>query len=323
MLKKPAPLRCVALLGGTGFVGRILAARLQNAGLRSRVLTRDTTHARALWPLPDVECRVVNPYDPTALAPALSGCDAVVNLVGILNERGDSGDGFARAHVTLTRGALAAASDAGVARFVQMSALNANPHGPSHYLRTKGEAEALVQAETRLRGAIVRPSVIFGDGDGLFGRFAPIVRWLPFLPLAGATARLQPVFVGDVVEAVLRILIDDTLAHGAVFELGGPRVMTLGEIVAFTAQATGRRCPVLPLPAPLGRLQAEVCEHLPGKPFSRDNWRSLARDSVVAGEDGLHRLGIVPTPVEAIMPPLLNPGRRARDHDWHRQHARR
>ena len=323
MLKKPTPLRRVALLGGTGFVGRTLAARLQREGLKTRVITRDLGHTRALWTLPDVECRAVNSDDAAAFAAVLDGCDAVVNLVGILNERRDDGRGFAKVHVELTQRALDAASSAGVARFLQMSALNANPAGPSHYLRSKGEAEHKVRAATPMRTAILRPSVIFGDGDGLFGRFAPLVRWLPFLPLAGAHARMQPVFVGDVVEAAWRVLRDDQLPTGAIFELGGPVQLTLGDIVAYTALCTGHRCPVIALPNWLGRLQAELCEHLPGKPFSRDNWRSLQADSVVTGDDGLTRLGIAPTAMTTVVPALLAPAKRARDHDWHRRHAGR
>ena len=323
MLKKASPLRRVALLGGTGFVGRALAARLQREGLRTRVITRQLTHTRALWTLPDVECRVVDATDAAAFSAALEGCDAVVNLVGILNERGDNGRGFAQAHVEFTTRALAAAKNAGVPRYLQMSALNADPAGLSHYLRSKGEAEAKVRATTDMRTAILRPSVIFGDGDGLFGRFAPLVRWLPCLPLAGARARMQPVFVGDVVEAAWRVLKDDELASGTIFELGGPTQWTLGEIVSFTARCTGRWCPVMPLPNWLGRLQAEMCEHLPGKPFSRDNWRSLQTDSVVTGTDGLTQLGIHPTSLTTIVPALLAPTRRAKDHAWHRRHAHR
>lgn len=323
MLKKAPPLRRVALLGGTGFVGRALAAHLQREGLRIRIITRDLAHTRALWTLPDVECRAVDTTDASAFTAALEACDAVVNLVGILNERGDDGRGFAQAHVDFTTRALAAAQNAGVPRYLQMSALNADPSGVSHYLQSKGEAEAKVRAATAMRTAILRPSVIFGDGDGLFGRFAPLVRWLPFLPLAGAHARMQPVFVGDVVAAAWRVLKEDPLASGTIFELGGPDQWTLGEIVSFTARCTGRFCPVIALPNWLGRVQAEVCEHLPGKPFSRDNWRSLQVDSVVSGEDGLARLGIVPTALTTIVPALLAPTRRAKDHAWHRRHAHR
>ncbi len=323
MLKTPAPLRTVALLGGSGFLGQALASRLQAAGFRTRILTRSLEHARPLWLLPDAHCEAVDVHDRAALATALRGCEGMVNLIGILNEKGDSGRGFRRAHVDTTVSALAAAEVAGVSRFVQVSALNADPEGPSHYLRSKGEAEQRVLETRAMRTAIVRPSVIFGAGDGLFGRFLPLVKYLPFLPLAGAEARMQPVFVGDVAEAILRVLDDDHLPGGSVFELGGPEVWTLGRIVQFTARVSGHCCPVIPLPAWAGRLQAELCEHLPGKPFSRDNWRSLKRDSVVQGTDGLAALGITATPLDAVVPALLKPTRRARDYSAERRGAHR
>jgi NADH dehydrogenase len=147
--------------------------------------------------------------------------------------------------------------------------------------------------------------VIFGAQDGLFGRFAPLVRWLPFLPLAGAMARFQPVYVGDVAAAVLKILADEQLGTGAQFDLGGPEIWTLRQIVDYTARMTGHLCPVVPLGKGFSRLQAEVCEHLPGKPFSRDNWRSLTCDSIVPARNGLDTLGIAPTPIARIMPALL------------------
>jgi NADH dehydrogenase len=244
-------------------------------------------------------------YDGTALGAALRGSDALVNLVGILNERGDDGAGFRHAHVELTRAALAACAAAEVPGYVQMSALNAAPDAPSHYLQTKGEAESLVAAAAGLSTAVLRPSVIFGPGDGLFGRFAPLVRWLPCLPLAGATARFQPVYVGDVAEAVLASLADVRPGNCVRFDLGGPEVWTLREIVEYTARLTGRFCPVIPLGEGFSRLQAEICEHLPGKPFSRDNWRSLKLDSVVRGRNGLDTLGITPTPIASVVPGLL------------------
>lgn len=317
------PLTQVALMGGTGFVGRALAETLQRRGLKVRVLTRDREHSRALWPLPSVECRALDVYDEAALTRAFAGCGAVVNLAAILNERGDRGDGFRRAHGELTAIALAAARAAGVPRFVQMSGLGAAADAPSNYLRSRADADARVLATGNLRTAIVRPSVIFGQGDGLFGRFVTLTRLLPCLPLARPTARLQPVFVGDVVEVLCRVLRDDRLPSGLVLELGGPRVWTLQEIVAYAIANSGARCILLPLPDWLGRLQAQVCEHLPGKPFSRDNWRSLTRDSVVTGADGLALLGIPPTPIEAVMPPLLRPALRPRDYDALRRRARR
>lgn len=319
MQRLPAPLNTIAILGGSGFVGRALANLLQSADLKIRILTRRRNHARELWTLPNATCVELDVYATDALTDALAGCSALVNLVGILNEHGDRGQEFQRVHVTLTAHALAAASAAGVPRYVHMSALQAGLDAPSHYLKSRGEAEQLVVAARALRTAIVQSSVIFGAEDGLFNRFAPLVRYLPCLPLAGAQARFQPVFVGDVGAAILAILRNDRLAHGARFELGGPAVWTLRQIVEYTARICGHRCPVLALPSWLGRWQAEFCEHLPGKPFSRDNWRSLQRDSVVTGPDGLASLGIVPTRIEAVMPPVLQAARRQREyHAWRR-----
>ncbi|MGE0334169.1 MAG: complex I NDUFA9 subunit family protein [Gammaproteobacteria bacterium] len=323
MLKDSARRAVVAVLGGSGFVGRALANRLQAMNVDVRVLTRARRHTRELWPLPNVTCIELDVYDEQALATAFAGCAGVVNLVGILNERRDDGRDFRRAHVDLTQRALTAAVAARVPRFVQMSALGASPDAPSRYLRSRAEAEQQVLANAGLRTAILQPSVIFGPGDGLFCRFAELVRWLPCLPLAGADVRFQPVYVGDVATALERVLDNDHLPTGTRFELGGDAVWTLREIVEYTARHTGHLCPVLALPNWLGRVQAEICEHLPGKPFSRDNWRSLQRDSVVTGTEGLAVLGITPTPITAVMPQVLAIPRRQRAFDAHRRRARR
>ena len=297
--------KTIALLGGSGFVGRAVINRLIEVGAMVRVLTRDPQRARSPLATAGVSWHALDIHDQKAVANAATRCDAFVNLVGILNEHGDSGAGFQRAHVELTRTVLAACIEANVPRFVQMSALNAAPGAASHYLQTKGQAEVLITQTQGIRRAIVRPSVIFGAGDGLFQRFATLVRWLPCLPLAGANVRFQPVYVGDVVEALLMILADDELDDCARFELGGPDIWTLREIVDYTAKCTGRFCPVIPLTKRLARIQAEVCEHVPGKPFSRDNWRSLQADSVLHGNNSLLTLGIVPTTITSVVPAIL------------------
>lgn len=294
----------VALIGGSGFVGTVLANRLERSGARTRVLTRNREHARGVWSLPNTTSIELDVYDQAALTQAIVGCDAVVNLVGILNERGDDGRGFARAHVELTERVLTACQHSGVPRYLHMSALNAASDAPSHYLQSKGRAEDLVAASP-LHSAVLRPSVMFGAGDGLFSRFAKLLQLLPCLPLAGADARLQPVYVGDIAELTLRVLRQWAPEQHQRFDLGGPTVWTLREIVEYTARQTGHRRPVIALPSQLGRIQAELCEHLPGKPFSRDNWRSLAKDSIVTGANGFGQFAMTPTSVEAIMPALL------------------
>jgi uncharacterized protein YbjT (DUF2867 family) len=304
--------KTIALIGGSGFLGTVLANRLERSGARTRVLTRDREHARGVWSLPNTTSMELDVYDPVALRSAIAGADAVVNLVGILNERGDNGRGFTRAHVDLTAVALGACADAKVPRYVHLSALNASLEAPSHYLKTKGQAEALV-ASSPLDTTILRPSVMFGAGDGLFTRFAHLLGFFLVLPLAGANTRFQPVYVGDVADVILRTLARRASTHHERFDLGGPEILTLREIVAYTARCAGHQRLIVPLPAFLARLQAEICEHLPGKPFSRDNWRSLHVDSIVTGEDGLKAFGIAPTPIRTIVPTMLQPRDRYAD----------
>jgi uncharacterized protein YbjT (DUF2867 family) len=291
----------IIILGGTGFVGRHLVQRLAGLGHQLEVLSRNPDiHPVRLMP-PGVAVQRCNVYDPEQLARHFDGAGAVINLVGILNERGDSGRGFHHAHVELTGLVVEACQRAGVPRLLQMSALNAG-RGRSHYLVSRGEAEALVKASDRA-WTIFQPSVIFGPGDGLFCRFASLLRLAPVLPIARADAKFAPVWVGDVVEAFVRSL-EDPRTHRQVYELYGPDVFTLKDIVRMTARTLGLRRWVIALPDPLGRLQAEVGEWIPGKPISRDNFRSLKVDSV-GGIDGLHRLGIAATPVAAKLPLIL------------------
>ena len=294
------PLKIV-ILGGTGFVGRHLVARLAADGHAVTLLSRNLAcHGNRLLP-PGVELREVDVYDPTVLRDSFTGCDVVVNLVGILNERGDSGRGFRRAHVELTKLVIAAMQLAGVRRLLQMSSLNAG-RGQSHYLKSRGEAEAAVKASA-LDFTIFEPSVIFGHDDGLFCRFAQLLKLAPVMPLARAGAKFAPVYVNDVVEAFVRAL-GNRKTFGEVYELYGPDVFTLAEIVRMTARARGLSRVVVPLPDPVGRLQAFAFDFVPGKPFSSDNFRSLLTDSV-GGIDGLHRLGITPTRVAARLPEIL------------------
>jgi NADH dehydrogenase len=289
----------IVILGGTGFVGSHLVPRLAAQGLQITVLSRNRERHRELAVLPTVRVVSANVYDPKTLAAHFAG--AVINLVGILNERGFDGSGFRRAHVELTRLVIDAMKAAGVARLLQMSSLRAG-EGESWYLKTRGEAEALVRA-SGLDWTIFRPSVIFGRGDGLFFRFAALLRLAPVMPLARAEARFAPVFVGDVCAAFEKALADRSTI-GQVYELGGPDVVTLREIVAMTRDALGLRRLIVGLPDPLGKLQAAVFGLVPGKPLSLDNFRSLALDSVPS-RDGLAGLGIRPTPMAAVVPRML------------------
>lgn len=288
----------ICILGGTGFVGMRLAARLNRDGHRVTVLTRDRESHKDLRVLPGIALENCDVYDDPALSERFRGQDVVVNLIGILNESGFGGKGFRRAHIDLTRGALLAAKSAGVARLLQMSSLRADPAAPSHYLRSKGEAERLIAAECgRVDWTIFRPSVIFGPGDSFLNRFAALLQALPLIfPLAKPDARFQPIYVDDVVEAFVRCLHGGACSRRT-YELGGPKTYTLREIVAFVASVTGHRRMLIGLPDLVARVQALVMDFVPGRPFSSDNYRSLSVDSVCA-TDGCTELGIQPQAME-------------------------
>lgn len=291
----------IAILGGTGFVGTALAARWARAGHEIVLPSRDPARARHLAVLPTARVTRADVHDPKSLARLFDGCDVVVNLVGILNERGDSGRGFAHAHVELTRKALTAASAAGVKRYLHMSALGADEQGPSHYLRSKGAAEKLVRAApAALDWTIFRPSVIFGARDSLTNRFAALLRWsLGLMPLARAEARFAPVWVEDVASAFDRALPGGATSRAS-FDLCGPDTMTLASLVKLVGELSGTRARILPLPDAIGRAQAFLMDFLPGKPFSRDNFRSLTVDNVCR-DDGFARLGIRPAALRGTM----------------------
>lgn len=301
----------ILMLGGTGFVGTHLAARLDRQGRQVTVLTRHDRRRHDLWVLPSVRIVQTDVYDEDKLVHELEGHDAVINLVGILNEKGRDGSGFERVHVRLTETVIRACRRAGVKRLLHMGALGSGK-GRSHYQRTRAEGERLVQAagSKDLRTTIFKPSVIFGPGDGFFMRFAFLLRLSPVLPLACPDTRFAPVFVGNVTEAFCRTL-DDRNTFGRRYELCGPHVYTLRELVRYAREQKGVRCLIWGLPDWLARLQGRVFDFVPGKPFSTDNYLSLQNDSVCS-EDGLTELGIQPLSVEAIVPGYL--GRNSRQH---------
>lgn len=306
--------RSLCILGGTGFVGHRLLNLLAAEGRQVKVLTRRRERHRDLWVLPTVDLVEADIHDPAALREAFRGCDAVVNLVGILNEKGRDGRGFRRAHVELPRKIVQACRETGVRRLLHMSALHADAaRGPSHYLRTKGEGEDLVHAAAAdgLQVTSFRPSVIFGPRDSFINRFAKLLRLAPyFFPLACPEAKFAPVYVGDVAQAFVNSL-DHPASFGQRYDLCGPRVYTLREIVELTARYHGLRRKVIGLNDTLSRWQARLLEHLPGKPFSLDNYLSLQVDSVCRDHNALPQLGITPTSLEAVVPGYIA-GRYAR-----------
>ena len=314
------------VLGGSGFVGSRLVARLANAGYQVTVPTRDPERCRHLRVLPTVRVVHGDIHAPETLKSVLSGADVAINLVGILNEVGRDGMGFRRAHVELARTLIAACSVNRVQRLIQISALNASspemPHDTtSYYLRSKGEAEALLRASP-LRWTILQPSVIFGAGDSFLNRFAALLRALPLaLPLAMPQARFAPVHVDDVVEAIVRVLREPAAA-GRTYQLCGPDIYTLRELVQMVAETLGLRRQVIGLPRSISRLQAAIMDFLPGKPFSTDNFRSLLTDSV-GSADGFRELGITPRPLRPSLADALGGSGLTRIRDNYRKRAGR
>lgn len=299
----------ITVLGGTGFVGSALVSRLAAAGHRVRLPTRSPQGARHLAVLPNVERIRTDIHNPEKLREVIAGSQVVVNLVGILNEKGFSGRGFELAHAELTRKTIAACVETGVTRYLHMSALGADESGPSHYLRSKGVAERHVRSSpSTLDWTIFRPSVIFGRGDSLLNRFAGLLRLSGgLMPLARAHAKFSPVWIDDVVTAFECALRGGSTSRQS-YDLCGPEVMTLGDLVRYTGALAGTGARIIPLPDPIGRAQAFVMDFVPGKPFSTDNFRSLTVDNVCR-DNGFTRLGIHPTPLRTIAPTYIRPSR--------------
>ena len=315
----------VVLVGGSGFVGSSIANRLAEAGIATLVPTRRRSRAGDLLILPTVEVVEADVHDPAVLARLFDGADAVVNLVGILHSRpGDPfGPDFARAHVELPRKIVAACRTAGVARLVHVSALGADAAGPSEYQRSKAAGEAEIQAAGNdPLWTIFRPSVMFGRGDHFLNLFALLAHRFPVLPLACAGARFQPVYVEDVAEAVWCAL-NDPASAGRSFELAGPTVYTLRQLVEYVTELAGRPRPVIPLPESLAMLQAALMELAPTPMMTRDNVRSMRVDNVASGAP--LPFGLVPTALETVAPAYIGDGSpRARYYPMrtraHRQH---
>jgi NADH dehydrogenase len=301
------PSLTVCVLGGSGFVGSEIVSALAARGYVVRVPTRVAARADHLRVLPTAEIRVADVHDPRHLNRLFAGADTVVNLVGILNERGRSGAGFRRAHGELAAKVIEAAQAQRVRRVLHMSALGAAADAPSHYLRTKFEAEGRVRAAPSSIGwTIFRPSVIFGPHDSLTNRFAKLLRAAGgMLPLARPAARFAPVYVVDVAEAYLRAL-DDRATLGQIYELCGPDVVTLEELVRQVARTAEIDARLIRLPDFVARLQGLVFDFVPGKPFSTDNYHSLTIDSLCR-DNGCARLGIRPASLAGLVGTWLGP----------------
>jgi NADH dehydrogenase len=270
----------VCLVGGGGFVGRHIAERLAARGVRVIIPTRNRERAKSdLIVLPSVELIAADVNDPTQLAEVASGCDAMINLVGMLHEQ--RAGGFRRAHVTLTEQALATCRARGIGRYLHMSALGADVGGPSEYQRTKGEAEARVSAAhcDALSTTIFRPSVIFGDGDSFLSLFATLLAVAPMVPLGSPGTRFQPVWVEDVAHAFVAAL-DMAQTGGQRYDLVGPETYTLRELVELVGRITGHPRTVVGLSDGLSALQARVFGLSPVKLITYDNYLSMKVDNV-------------------------------------------
>lgn len=295
----------VCILGGSGFIGRHIANRLHDRHIHATIPTRRRERAKQILVVPGLELVQADIHAAETLEALFADCDAVINLVGILNEKGFDGSGFHRAHVALTDRVLEACRRTGVRRLLHMSALGADAeHGPSHYQRTKGLGEERVRAADHVDATIFQPSVVFGPDDSFFNRFATLLRLAPgVFPLPTPHSRFSPVFVGDVAEAFCRSLQDrDTV--GQTYQLCGPETAELIDLVRYTAEQTGLRRMVLPSGDRLSRLQARCLQRVPGKPYSMDNYLSASVDNVCS-INGLPSLGIHPTAMDAVVPGYL------------------
>jgi NADH dehydrogenase len=298
--------KVVTVFGGSGFIGRYVVKRLAERGATIRVATRRPDCAMFLRPLGAVGQIVLEPWNPTLESEAdrlLAGADAAVNLIGILYE-GRAGS-FDRLQARLPGEIGAAATRHGLERVVHISAIGADPGSTSAYARSKAAGEAALR-QSFPKATILRPSIVFGPEDGFLNRFARMMQFSPALPLiAGGRTRFQPVYVGDVADAVMAALTRAD-APGRTFELGGPTVYSFKELLAYLLKVTGRRRLLVNLPMGLARLQASVLQYLPEPPMTPDQLELLKRDNVAApGADGLVALGLQPTPLEVIAPQYL------------------
>ena len=318
----------ILVLGGSGFIGSHLVARLAAQGRKLLVPTRRYMSARHLLPLPTVDIALADLSDDATLNRLVQGRDAVINLVGTLHgDRGTPyGKTFRKLHVELPERLARTCVAHGVTRMLHMSALGADSHGASMYQRSKGDGEAAVRRvfDAWPEGAltIFRPSVVFGPDDRFLNTFAALARCFPVLPVAGASARLQPIYVGDLAEAMVNAL-GDHRTYGKTYAVAGPQAYTLRELVEKAAAWSGHPRRVLPLPMGLGKLQAAAMEMLPGSPLiTRDNLDTLTRDAVLDGPLA-PELGIHPSSLEALAPDYLGQGEHTRFDMFRMRHGRR
>ena len=299
----------VLVIGGSGFIGsRVIAQLARGTDYRVTVPTRRYERAKHLLVMPTVALTEVNVHDDAVLDALIGNADVVINLVGILHgRRGAKGSAygadFEAAHVSLPRRIVASCARQGVGRYLHMSALGASTQAPSMYLRSKADGETAAFSSPAVAATVFRPSVVFGEGDNFLNMFAALQRRLPLMPLAGADCRFQPVYVGDVAQAIVQTLSQDRYC-GKRYDLVGPTVYSLRELVHLAGIYAGHPRTILSLPPALAYLQAWALEYLPGHMMSRDNLASLQLDSVAADAPAAE-LGLTPTALESIAPRYL------------------
>jgi uncharacterized protein YbjT (DUF2867 family) len=313
--------KLTTVFGGAGFIGRYVVQRLARAGWRIRVPARNPDSALFLKPLGDVGQIVpmaANIRNELSVRRAVEGAGAVFNLVGILSERGRQS--FDAVHREGAERIARITAEMGAARLLHISALGADPQSPSKYARSKAAGEAAVRAA--FPGAtLFRPSIVFGPEDDFFNRFARLTRLLPALPLiGGGKTRFQPVYVGDVAEALAAALADPR-TMGQIFELGGPQTYSFRQLMEILLAAVGRKRWLVPVPFPVATAQGAVLSLLPNPPLTRDQVKLLRRDNVVSGLfPGMIELGVRPTALEAVIPTYLD---RFRPGGWYSSARRR
>jgi len=305
-------IREVTVFGAAGFVGRNVVRQLAENGIRVRAACRDPEAAaflKTMGAVGQISLPQANLRFPASIEAAVDGVDAVINLTGILYQRG--AQSFEAVHVRGAAAIAEAAKKAGAKRLIQMSALGADANSSAKYARSKAAGEAAVEAA--FPGAtILRPSVIFGAEDNFFNLFASLARFTPALPLiGGGQTKFQPVYVGDVAAAIDHILADPNTV-GQVFELGGPRQMSFEEVLRYITEQTGRKRFFFPWPFALTKIDAFFLQLMPKPLLTMDQVELLKSDNVIDGNaPGLDDLGIVPTPVESVVPGYLARYRRA------------
>ena len=304
----------VSVFGGTGFLGQRLVRRLASEGTAVRIAVRHPDQARSTLPVASPERVTVfcaDVRDRAAVARAVAGADAVVNAVSAYVETRDVS--FEAVHEQGAKTLAQEATAAGVARFVLVSGIGADPESGSAYIRSRGRGERAVQ-EAFPSATIVRPSAMFGPGDALFVTLARLARLLPVLPLiGGGHTRLQPVYVDDVAEAITHMLVDPGSA-GRTYELAGPDVYTMRELSELVLRITGRRRLLAPVPFAVAEVQARLFELLPNPPLTTGQLDLLKADNVASGVlPGFRELNLQPRTVEEVVPTYLVPSQKAEE----------